>query len=259
MPGLYGPPAVGESITSRAGAAVRLSVKDAIDIVRRRRAPFSPPRRMWPPGVANFGLDGREQVNLMIGLGKLSPEARMIEVQCGSGLRARSLTDWLGPGALYDGLDTDPALPVWCDRAYERRLDFEFHHHAGLDAPLPFDDDSKDFVLMWDVLPGVGHAVVVHLLAEAHRILLPDGCLFISAYLLDGEATTALAEGRARIEFADRDVSGSVAPDGTRAQDEEWLLDRVAEAGFKNVGIRHGTWAGRSDGRSPFDILVARM
>ena len=62
----------------------------------------------------------------MIGLGKLSPEARMVEVQCGSGLRARSLTDWLGPGAKYDGLDTDPALAQWCDAAYSRRLDFDF-------------------------------------------------------------------------------------------------------------------------------------
>ena len=78
--------------------AARLGTRDARDAVRRRRAPFTPPRRMWPEGVTDFAEDGREQVNLMIGLGKLSPEARMVEVGSGSGLRARSLTDWLGPG-----------------------------------------------------------------------------------------------------------------------------------------------------------------
>lgn len=214
---------------------------------------------MWPPGVSDFGLDGREQVNLMIGLGKLSPEARMVEVQCGVGLRARSLTDWLGPGAKYDGLDTDAGLAGWCEQAYARRLDFDFRHHAPLDAPLPFNDDTKDFVLLWDVFPQLDHAAVVHMLREAHRILLPGGCLFVSAHLLDEHAITAIADGRAEIGFGGRDVTGAAAPDGRQAQDEEWLLDRVAETGFKHVGIRHGTWAGRADGRSAFDILVARM
>ncbi len=214
---------------------------------------------MWPAGVTDFGEDGRGQVNLMIGLGKLSPEARVVEVQCGCGLRARSLTDWLGPGALYDGLDTDAALAEWCNMAYSRRLDFEFRHHAPLDAPLPFDDDTKDFVLMWDVLPQVDHAGVVHLVEEAHRVLLPKGCLFISTYLLDTQAIHAIEQGRSEVAFGDRDATGALTPEGVHAQDEEWLLDRVAEVGFKNVGIRHGTWAGRPDGRSPFDILVARM
>ena len=54
-------------------------------------------------------------------------------------------------------------------------------------------------------------------------------------------------------------MRGAQAPDGSYAQDEEWLLDRVAETGFKTVGIRHGTWSGRPEGRSVYDILVARL
>ena len=29
-------------------------------------------------------------------------------------------------------------------------MDFEFHHHPALDEALPFEDDTKDFVLLWD-------------------------------------------------------------------------------------------------------------
>jgi hypothetical protein len=112
---------------------------------------------------------------------------------------------------------------------------------------------------MWDVLPQLDHAGAVHMLREAHRVLLPGGCLFVSTYLLDDHAIAALAAGQAEIEFTGRDVTGASAPGGLHAQDEEWLLDRVAEVGFKHVGIRHGTWAARPDGRSTFDILVARM
>ena len=113
---------------------------------------------------------------------------------------------------------------------------------------------------MWDVLPQADHAGVVHLLRRGCTgSCCPEGCLFVSTYLLDASAIAAIAQGRAEIAFAGRDATGATTPEGVHAQDEEWLLDRVAEVGFKNVGIRHGTWAGRPDGRSPFDILVARM
>lgn len=259
MSGLYGPQLLGDSLAGRLRTALKLGSKDAVDALLRRRAPFAPSRRMWPPGVGDFALDGREQVNLMIGLGKLSPEARMVEVQCGVGLRARSLTDWLGPGAKYDGIDTDAGLATWCEQTYAERLDFDFGHYESLDAPLPFADGTKDFVLLWDVLPHLDHGAVVQMLREAHRILLPGGCLFVSSYLLDDQAIAAIAGGSAEIGFMGRDVTGAADPDGLQAQDEEWLLDRVAETGFKHVGIRHGTWSGRADGRSTFDILVARM
>ena len=259
MTGLYGGSAVGQSLISRAMQAARLGTKDAGDAVRRRRAPFTPPRRMWPDGVADFAAEGREQVNLMIGLGKLSPEARMVELGCGSGLRARSLTDWLGPGGLYDGLDADVRSVAWCDAAYAQRMDFEFRHHEALDQPLPVDDATKDFVVMWAVLPQAAPELVVHLLRESRRVLLPEGRLFASGYLLDAPAMEAVERGGAEPAFAGRTVRGAQAPDGTHAQDEEWLLDRVAEVGFKTVGIRHGTWSGRADGRSVYDILVARL
>src|SRR5436190_3292469 len=135
MGGIVWSSAVGRSLFSRAMHAARLGTRDAGDTVRRRRAPYTPPRRMWPEGVEDFAAEGREQVNLMIGLGKLSPEARMIELGCGAGLRARSLTDWLGPAGLYDGLDADEAAVEWCQTAYEHRMDFEFRRHAALDEP----------------------------------------------------------------------------------------------------------------------------
>lgn len=236
----------------------RMFWNDALDTVLRRRTPFAPRRKMWPPGVTDFGNDGRDQVNLMIRLGKLSPEARMIEFQCGIGLRACSLTDWFGPGALYDGIDTNAELTTWCDEAYKRRLDFEFSHHSGLDQPIDFPDESRDFIVMWDLLPHVSHTVIPNLLAESSRVMLPGGCLFVAAYLLDEAANAAMEEGRALIDFTERDARGATAADGTRAWDEEWLLDQVAEAGFKHVGIRHGLWSDRAEGRSQFDLLVAR-
>ncbi len=95
-------------------------------------------------------------------------------------------------------------------------------------------------------------------LREARRVLIAEGRLFATAYLLDESARAAIADGTAAIAF---DAEGGPLPDGqgTRAIDEEWLLDRVAEAGFKTAGIRHGSWTPR-DGATAFpDILVARL
>ena len=138
-------------------------------------------------------------------------------------------------------------------------MDFAFRHHEALDRPLPFEDATKDFVLLWAVLPQATPELAVHLLRESRRVLLPEGTLFASTYLLDAAAIEAIEHGGTEPAFAGRTVRGAQAADGTHAQDEEWLLDRVAEAGFKTVGIRHGTWSGRADGRSVYDILVARL
>jgi hypothetical protein len=93
--------------------------------------------------------------------------------------------------------------------------------------------------------------------------MIDEGRMFATAYLLDGDARAALAQGTAAIAFeAEDDGPGGVAARGGEpafAIDEEWLLDRVAEAGFKTVGIRHGSWTPHEDTKAFPDILVARL
>ena len=239
---------MGQSLISRAMQAARLGTKDAGDAVRRRRAPFTPPRRMWPEGVEDFAAEGREQVNLMIGLGKLSPEARMVEIGCGSGLRARSLTDWLGPGGLYDGIDGDVRAVAWCEEAYRAADGLRVPPSRGARRPISVRGRDEGLrAVMGRAAAGDARArrtpaarVAPRPAARGHAVR---------------EHLPARRRGdrgdrarRDRVGFAGRTVRGAQAADGRHAQDEEWLLDRVAEAGSRRSASGTGRGPGAPTG-----------
>lgn len=151
-------------------------VQDAFDTVAGRRDPLVPPRG-WqgdPPG--GFVAAGGALLNLLIGLGKLSPDERVVELGSGYGMAARALADYLGPGASYDGVDVRAEAVAWCEQAYENRIDFHFHR-ADIGDPVPLPDAGFDVVLLDGVLPALEPAVVERVLTEARRLLVPTaGC-----------------------------------------------------------------------------------
>ncbi|HVP01843.1 MAG TPA: methyltransferase domain-containing protein [Solirubrobacteraceae bacterium] len=265
-----------DSLPTRAATSLRLRMLDAADVVARRRDPLVPPRRLRFVGEGDFAAVGDEYLRHLISLGKLGPEERVLDVGCGIGRLARPLSDYLGPGSSYDGFDPDPRGIEWCTQAYRNRPDFTFQHldvfngrynpRGALDprtVRFPYDDERFDVVVMVSVLTHVLPETLEHYLREARRVLLPDGRLFATAFLLDDSAREALAAGNGALGFEPVDARHAVVdpavPEEAVAYDEEWFLDRVAEAGFRKAGIRHGTWTPRASGRAFQDIVVARL
>lgn len=241
--------------------SLRHRLADGVDLVLRRNDPLIPPRRLRYVGEGDYAEVGDTWLGLLRSLALVRPDERVLEVGCGAGVLARPLHRHLGPGARYVGIDDDPDAIEWCETAYKDRPDFTFEPVTGLltdDLELPFPDATFDVVVMHDHLQRLEADGVAARLREARRVLIPEGRLFATAYLLDDSARAAIADGTAKIAF-DADGRASGDGGGTRAIDEEWLLDRVAEAGFKTAGIRHGSWTPR-DGATAFpDILVARL
>jgi SAM-dependent methyltransferase len=236
---------------------VKLGAQDALDAVTGRRDPLVPPRHLQgsPPG--GFVAAGDARVNLLVALAKLSQEQRVVEIGCGHGCVARALTAYLGPGAAYDGVDADPHAIAWCAEHYRNRIDFHFHH-VERGSAIPLAAGEANLVVVADLLPRRTPEEVEHLLGESRRLLAGDGRLFATGFLLDDSAREAIAGGGAAVAFGASDGVRAPGPDETWAYEEEWLLDRIAQAGFRTAGIRHGTWTPRPTGRAHEDVVVAR-
>lgn len=241
-------------------------VADGLDVVLRRNDRFTPPRRLRYVPDGDYIEVGDAWLGLLRSLALVRPDERVLEVGCGAGMIARPLERHLGPGARYVGVDDDETAVGWCRAAYRDRPDFSFELVADLGAPeleLPFLEQTFDVVVMHGTLARLEPDAVAARVRESRRLLIDDGRLFATAYLLDETAREALAGGRAAIAFADAgQAAGAQAEhhgEAVHAIDEEWLLDRVAEAGFKTVGIRHGSWTPRTDTKAFPDILVARL
>ncbi len=245
---------------------LRQRLADSLDVVLRRRDPLIPPRRLRYVPEGDYAEVGDTWLGLLRSLALVRPDERVLEVGCGAGLLARPLHRHLGPGASYAGIDEDPAAIAWCETAYRDRPDFGFATVEGLlddDLTLPYPDETFDVVVMHEHLSRLGPDAVAARLREARRVLIPAGRLFATAYLLDDSSRASMAAGEAGIVFGN---DGAALPDAETgpaerilAIDEEWFLDRVADAGFKTAGIRHGSWTPREGAKSFPDILVARL
>lgn len=251
-----------DSLIKRAATSARMRTADAFDKVLRREDRYMPPRRLrGMGGEGDYKEVGHEFLSHLVSLGRLAPH---------------ELESFLGPAARYTGIDPNRECIDWLAEAYKYRPDFEFEFvdlRNGLynpggavdpaSWPFPFDEATHDAVTMFSVMTHVLPEVVEHYFREARRVLIPGGWIMTTMFLLDDAARAAIADGSAIVRFGPDD--GRVAyvdpdlPEQAIAYDQEWVLDRISEAGFSTVGIRHGTWVPRGTGRTLQDIVVARV
>ena len=255
-----------DAVSPSLATDLRQRFAEGLDVVLRRNDPLVPPRRLRYVGADDYAEVGDTWLGLLRSLALVRPDERVLEIGCGAGILARPLHRHLGPGARYVGLDDDAVALQWCENAYKDRSDFEFvqvDDLAQTALTLPFKDATFDIVVLHDVLSHLEPDAITARLSEARRVMITEGRLFATAFLLDETARAAVADGSAAIAFPDPgDESASTAAhegEQTVAVDEEWLLDRIAEAGFKTAGIRHGSWTPREGTTAFADIVVARL
>ena len=116
-----------------------------------RRLRFSD--RYWPQYQPLFGLEGR---------------SRLLEIGCGPGALAESLTRWY-PDADVTGIDRDSAFVAFAQNAVPQARFLE-----GDAAALPFPDESFDGTISNTV---VEHIEPSAFYGEQYRVLKPGGQL----------------------------------------------------------------------------------
>ena len=235
-----------------------------------------PPWWLRDVGGSDFKRTGEEFLRHFIEIAHLSPQARVLEIGCGSGRMALPLTRYLHGGA-YTGVDITPNSIAWCQRQITRRHPhFTFVHadlynkrynpHGKLQArtyTFPFEDGTFDFVFLTSVLTHLLPADTSRYLHEIARLLAPEGNALLTFFLLNDEQAALAAADQNDIAFRYgedpyrvRDVD---IPESAVAYQESYVLAQLAACGLALEGpIRYGRWSGRADGLSYQDILLVR-
>ena len=185
-----------------------------------RRLRFSD--RYWPQYQPLFGLEGR---------------SRLLEIGCGPGALAESLTRWY-PDADVTGIDRDSAFVAFAQNAVPQARFLE-----GDAAALPFPDESFDGTISNTV---VEHIEPSAFYGEQYRVLKPGGvCLVLSsrrgvncpAPCVQEESDFERCIWERVTPFFDRVVQENAV--GAYAQSESELPANMEHFGFREVSSRY--------------------
>ena len=260
---------------ARAVTSLRLRALDLGDRVRGRGDRLVPPRRLRGfAGDSDFLATGAELVRLARAHGGLRSDSRVLDVGCGIGRLARTLTEVLDPaaGGAYVGFDPVAPAVAWCAARYPAH--FRFVHAdlrndlynpggavAATDYRFPVDDGWATLAVATSVFTHLDRPAVDRYLAETRRALAPGAGALLTFFLLDEDSRAAVADGRARQPFADTGGAQAMAdPDVTMAavaHDRASVLDVLGQLGLEVTAVHAGTWRGGA-GLSYQDLVVAR-
>ena len=259
-------------------AALRLRALDALDLVRGRRDPLLPPRRLrGTVGDSDFVATGDGILRLLVDETRLERHESVVDVGCGIGRVARALAGYLDPSVgRYDGFDVSAQAVEWCQRRYARRHpNFTFTHldvhnarynpdgaASARDARFPYPDGSFAVAVATSVFTHLLADEVDRYLAETARVLEPDGRLLATLFLFDDEARERQRDGGTAIAFGHEHWPASFAdaelPEAAVAYDESWVLERLAAHGLTpHTPPRRGSWSGRAGADGFQDAIVA--
>ena len=122
-----------------------------------------------------------DELQLLQSLVDLPQRPRVIELGCGAAHLSRKLLQRY-PGSTVTGLEVDERQMAKNLATPQERLSFV---QAGAQA-IPFPDQSFDLALMLKSLHHVPLDLLDQALAEAHRVLRPQGLLYVSEPVFAG-------------------------------------------------------------------------
>ncbi len=255
-------------------------IPETIEVFLKKRDPLIPPRHLLRDGsVYNreiFKASGQDLLQLLIEVGGLKPNDRVLDVGCGVGRLARVLTQYLSPEGTYHGFDIVPAQINYCQRVYGNRFkNFHFRHAdianncynpKGKFNPhqyqFPFPDCSFSFVFLTSVFTHMKKDAVENYLSEIYRVLAPNGRCFITYFLLNQESEELIQADRSTFNFIYPVEQGKstneMNPEIAVAFYETYIRSIYQKQGFViNKPIYYGTWCGRDNLKSYQDIICA--
>jgi SAM-dependent methyltransferase len=259
---------------------------DQLDRWQGTHDPLIPPRQVNPNMMftprrsryaREFAAGGDRLADMLVAYADLKPSSSVLDIGCGIGRVARSLTPILATDGQYRGFDVDPAAVAWCQRAYARFTNFSFAYaplpyvnvkgaaqSRAEDFAFPYADETFDVAFSVSVYTHLARTAIDHYLAETARVLRPGGVCVNTFFVFDEFALAAMKEGRT--DRAYRDVgNGMYACDpGNPNFGVGFTPDVIASFHQPHdlaliPPVRSGTWTGRKDQSYVFqDVVVAQ-
>lgn len=215
-----------------------------------------------------------EFLRYFVDVGGLRPHHTVLDIGCGIGRMASGLTRYLDEAAgRYVGFDPVAEGVEWCQKAYAEYPGFSFqwadiynelYNSKGriraADYVFPCEDGAVDLVVATSVFTHLYESDIRAYLLQTARVLKPQGRLFATAFLYEGDRPVS---STARISFENQadDMKSrwhmdKAAPLSGVCFAESYIRGLVMGTIGREPLVRKGRWQG---GPGPWfqDLVIA--
>jgi SAM-dependent methyltransferase len=259
--------------------AVRRAInlpRDAFEGLTGRREPLIPPHGLWfVGGESDYKQVNKEYLGHFVNLGGLRPNHRVLDIGCGIGIMASSLTSFLSPQGSYSGFDIVRVGIKWAQKNIASRFpNFSFVHsdifnkHYNPKGKLssssfrfPYEDASFDFIFLKSVFTHLLPDSIQNYLREIRRVIKPSGTCLATLFLMNAESTELIRVGKSSLKLAPYSdgcyVADSRFPETAVGIPESLFLEWCGNSGLiPQLPIRYGSWCSRQHYTSYQDIVL---
>jgi ubiquinone/menaquinone biosynthesis C-methylase UbiE len=234
-------------------------------------------------GVDDWDAISKYHVEMYRKYTPLNPTDTVLEVGCGVGRDAISLSHILSDQGRYVGFDIIKPSIDWCKKNITPRfknftfnyydIESQIHNSGGkiktTDIKLPAKDNSVDRIFLHSVFTHMFEKDIVHYLKEFNRVLRSDGLVLASFFVADDKAlkfvhtTSGGKKHRHQLSFEFSKGIGCYIndkdhPEGAVAYTPQKIKSMLRKAGLGLHGrhVHRGVWSGIQDASNGQDILV---
>lgn len=211
--------------------------------------------------IFDFETSGAEYMAYLKLLCGLKRGDKILDIGCGCGVMCLRhnenppISDYLGPGGFYLGVDSDKQLVDWCRKNLSTsNVRFDWLPHG---SPQDLEVGSSQFnvVLCKSLFTHLFPSEFLDYLSAIEDCLVPNGRVLLTLFILNGQEL----KGRYTFKYKSETYSleRQSRPQLAIAYDGEWLLEVLKASGY-SYEIYHGSWRGDSRGLSFQDIVIIR-
>jgi SAM-dependent methyltransferase len=235
-----------------------------------------PPKELIHVGDDDFRAIGDLFLPLLVELGGLMPDDRVLDVGCGIGRMAVPLLSYLDEHGSYEGFDVvAPGIEWSKENISSRSLKFNFQwvdvynavYNPGgkLESSsfrFPYEDEAFDFVFLASVFTHMLPEGMANYFSEIARVLKDDGRSLITFFLLNPESRRLIEADNSSLDFrfevGPHRTINAQNPEHAVCYDEEFVLSLYDKHGLDvEFPIHYGRWCDRSHFVTYQDIVVA--
>ena len=247
---------------------------DTYEYMTGKRPKGIPPRGKIFIGQGDDVKQGEKFLVYFKELGGLKPDHSVLDVGSGIGRMALPLTHFLNDKGSYDGFDIVKSEIDWCNKHISGKYpNFRFQY-TGLYNQLyntsdkadagkfvfPYTDVKFDFVFLTSVFTYMMPEEFEQYIIEIGRVMKPGATCLISFFIINCESEDLMLKHPTDMNFPINKgfyrLRSSQIDNVNVAYDEEWLLEKLGNAGLKMETIKYGQWCGRSSFFDYQDLMI---